>query len=329
MSEINADEIFAQFGLDTPATTIQVDQNVGSIQVGNSFQDIEAEEVAPNLLDAPVLTARTVEIIDEVLETIGEVSNEEPSVDTTFVVTPNPKEIVKEVSSRFSGATWYEEIQKANIILAGLGGIGSYVAFLLSRMQPAAIFLYDDDSVETVNLSGQLYGISHVGMSKVSAISSLIKDLSNYNTVFSCKQKFTETTEAGDIMICGFDNMLARKVFFTSWLEHVRNKPEEERNKCLFIDGRLSAEELQVYCLTGNDTYNIIRYKQEFLFSDSEADETVCSYKQTTYCANLIGSIIVNLFTNFIANKLNPVIPRGLPFITYYDASLMYFKTTD
>ena len=48
-------------------------------------------------------------------------------------------------TARFSSAVWYEEIQKKVIILAGLGGIGSYVAFLLARMKPRSLFLYDDD----------------------------------------------------------------------------------------------------------------------------------------------------------------------------------------
>lgn len=49
--------------------------------------------------------------------------------------------------------------------------------------------------------------------------------------------------------------------------------------------------------------------------------------KQTTYLACMIGSLMVNLFTNFIANSLNPVIPYDLPFFTEYDSQNMLFKT--
>jgi hypothetical protein len=95
----------------------------------------------------------------------------------------------------------------------------------------------------------------------------------------------------------------------------------------LFIDGRLAAESFQIFCIRGDDTVNIDRYEKEYLFSDEEAEAELCSYKQTSYCANMIGSYIVNLYTNFIANTLNPIIKRDLPFKTYYDASLMYLKT--
>ena len=128
-------------------------------------------------------------------------------------------------------------------------------------------------------------------------------------------------------MICGFDNMVARKVFFNSWHNHILDKPENERSKCLYLDGRLSMDTLQILCIRGDDQYNIERYEKEFLFADYEADTTVCSMKQTTYLACMIGSLMVNLFTNFIANSLNPIIPYDLPFFTEYDAQNMLFKT--
>lgn len=235
--------------------------------------------------------------------------------------------LVDEATSRFSSAIWYENIQKKTIILAGAGGIGSYVGFLLARMKPTSMFIYDDDNVEEANMSGQLYGINDIGIAKVFALSNMIRDYANYNSVFAIKEKFTEETEASDIMICGFDNMSARKLFFNKWVNHAQSKPEEERKDCLFIDGRLAAEEFQVLCIKGDDTFNIDRYQREFLFSDSEADETICSYKQTTFCANMIASYMVNLFVNFAANQCNPLIDRDLPFLTTYNAETMYLKT--
>ena len=235
--------------------------------------------------------------------------------------------LVDEATSRFSSAIWYENIQKKTVILAGVGGIGSYVGFLLARMKPASMFIYDDDIVETVNMSGQLYGQSDLGRPKVSALAEMIRNYADYSSVFAIKERFTEESEASDIMICGFDNMAARKLFFNKWVNHVQSKSEEERKNCLFIDGRLAAEEFQVLCIKGDDEYNINRYNNEFLFSDAEADETICSYKQTTFCANMIASYMVNLFVNFCANQCEPLIDRDLPFLTTYNAETMYLKT--
>lgn len=235
--------------------------------------------------------------------------------------------LVDESTSRFSSAIWYEAIQKKVILLAGVGGIGSYVGFLLARMKPAALFIYDPDIVETVNMSGQLYSMNDVGSPKVSALSEMISRYCDYGSTFAVPERFDESSEATDIMICGFDNMAARKIFFNKWLDHVRSKSEAERANCLYIDGRLAAEEFQVFCMRGDDEFNINRYRGEFLFSDVEADATVCSYKQTTFMANMIASVMVNLFVNFVANQCEPLIDRDLPFYTTYNAETMYYKT--
>lgn len=192
-------------------------------------------------------------------------------------------------------------------------------------MKPAQVFLYDDDVVETANLSGQAYSSSMVGRTKVDAMALLARDFSLYYGAATIPQRFTEDTPAGDIMICGFDNMDARRTFFKVWVNHLVNHPHPEN--CLFIDGRLALEEFQVFCMRGDDVYSIKRYQKDCLFKDYQAEGETCSMKQTTYCSNMIGSVIVNLFTNFVANSLSPLIERDLPFKTYYNASMMYFKT--
>ena len=231
-----------------------------------------------------------------------------------------------ETTSRFSSAVWFEEIQKKVVILAGVGGIGSYVGFLLARMKPRSLFIYDDDIVEFANMSGQLYSKEDVGRKKVDALASMVSKYAMYDSIFAIAERFTDNCEASDIMICGFDSMQARRTFFNKWLTHVSGKSAEDKKHCLFIDGRLAAEELQVFCIQGDDDYNINNYLNNFLFSDEEADATICSYKQTTFMANMIGSIIVNLFTNFVANEIVEGL-RDLPFMTSYEAESMMFKT--
>ena len=257
-------------------------------------------------------------------------SPEEPSPsqpqDDTILPTNSATFSIEEATSRFSGAEWFNEIQKARIIVAGLGGIGSWCAFQLARMKPASLCVYDDDVVEAVNMSGQFYGSDEFGLPKSDAIARIIQSYTHMDNLYAINEKFTEHSEAGDIMICGFDNMDARRTFFNAWQAHVWKKPEEERSKCLFLDGRLSMDTFQVLCITGDDTFNMERYRDEFLFRGAEADPTVCSMKQTTYLACMIGSYMVNMFTNFIANLIDPIIPYSLPFFTEYDAEHVIFK---
>lgn len=276
------------------------------------------EDIEP-LLDSTDLSPLSKEE-EELLAQIMEEAHSEIPVNSGSL-------FIDESTSRFSSAIWYEAIQKKTILLAGCGGIGSYCAFLLARMKPAALFIYDPDVVETVNMSGQLYSRGDIGVFKVQALFEMVNRYCDYNSIFAIPERFDESSDASDIMICGFDNMAARKIFFNKWLDHIRGKSEAERANCLYIDGRLAAEEFQVLCIKGDDEFNINRYEKEFLFLDLEAEETICSYKQTTFMANMIASVMVNLFVNFVANQCKPLIDRDLPFYTMYNAETMYYKT--
>lgn len=230
-------------------------------------------------------------------------------------------------TARFSGAEWYDAIRRSRIILAGVGGIGSWCALQIARMSPQTLVLYDDDKVEEVNMAGQLFSKNDFGKSKVDAISEKIAVYTSTNSVFAIPEKFTARSENGPIMMCGFDSMTARKIFFMKWLEGVHKADEGHKADCLFIDGRLSIDEFQVFCIRGDDEYNINLYAEKYLFSDAEAEQALCSMKQTTYLACMIGAVMVNLLTNFIANSLDPILPYDLPFLTQYDAQNMIFTT--
>lgn len=279
-------------------------------------------------------TAPDSEIPEETAETTVETPFEEPSEpeieeESPMEYLPNNPEslIVETATSRFSSAIWFENVKSKEIVLAGLGGIGSYVAFLLGRLQPYKLYLYDPDTVENANLSGQLYSAQHINNSKVNGISSQLCYYANFYNVSSSASYYKPSSVSRPVMICGFDNMEARKIFFQNWLNNQVSREYPE--KCLFIDGRLAAEEFQVLCIRGDDQYNIKRYQEEFLFSDEEAEPTICSYKQTTFMANMIASVMVNLFVNFVTNECDPIIQRDLPFFTSYRADNMYFKTVN
>ena len=266
------------------------------------------------------------------LEDLAE-QEEEREVDKTELPVPDNEEtykatnfIVRDETVRFSSAEWFKKTQEQSVLIAGVGGIGSWCALLIAKLHPKNIVLYDMDSVESVNLAGQLYSRRDLGLPKVEAIARTIEDYTNYGNIITCNARFTEHCSAEKIMICGFDNMDARKLFFFSWKKLVETLPEEERNQCLFIDGRLSAKELQIFCIVGDDSYSMQRYVNDYLFEDYEAEDEVCSFKQTAYMANMIGGLMTNLFVNFCANLCDLVMPRIIPFKTSYLTDNMFFK---
>ena len=252
--------------------------------------------------------------------------------DIRNIIPVNSRTISQNIAtSRFSSAEWYAKAREQYVVLAGIGGIGGYVGFLLARLGILQIIMYDPDTVGEENMSGQLYGRGDIGNSKVTALSTFLReyaDMSN-TSLIALNEPYESNSFTKNIMICGFDNMEARKTFFKAWKLHTMSKTDETKAECLFLDGRLSAEEFQIFCIKGNDEKAMEVYEKEWLFDDREAEETVCSYKQTTFCANMIASYMVNCFVNFIANQCGLIIDRDVPFKIYYDAKNMIFKVIE
>lgn len=232
---------------------------------------------------------------------------------------------VREELVRFSDAEWFNKVQEKVIVLAGVGGIGSNMAVILAKLNPSAIYIFDDDLVESFNLAGQFYSNEDIGKPKVEALAASVNKYTNYSSIFALNRRFMPGEEVvADIMICGFDNMRARKDFFAAWKSHVMALSEERRKDCLFIDGRLTADEFQIFCITGVDNFYMDNYVNNYLFNDYEAQRETCSYKQTGFLADMIGAFMVNLVVNFCANQVNPRRNMTLPFMTSYRSSMMF-----
>lgn len=293
-----------------------------NITVNQPLSDI-APEVIDHIIVAPV------EQEERVTESTDSMLSEEDQAFLDNVIKNQHQEIptidedYHDETARFSGAEWFNKIKEKVIIIGGAGGISSNTVFQLSRVHPRSIYIFDNDKVEEVNLAGQMFSINDIDAYKVEAIADTVRHYSKYEDIFALPELYTKDSFTSDIMICGFDNMNARKVFFNNWKKHVAM--QTDKSKCLYIDARLSFDTLQVFTITGTDTYNQDRYKNEFLFSDDEADETVCSLKQTTFMACMIASFIVNNVVNFCANEITPMI-KMLPFFIEYDCNTMYLK---
>lgn len=187
------------------------------------------------------------------------------------------------------------------------------------------MILIDDDTVENHNIGGQFYKVSQIGNLKVAAVRGNISEYSGVNNVETRAMRIDSNfpiREIPPIFICGFDNMVARKTAFSLWKQRIEPLSREERGKFLFVDGRLSLETLQILSFTGADDYYIKKYDLEYLFSDDQADSTQCSAKQTSYMANMIGSLIANVVVAFCYACL----PSGLPFMIEYNSDLFGFS---
>lgn len=238
--------------------------------------------------------------------------------------------------SRFKDAPWFPK-DETNVIVGGAGGIGSWLSLLLSRAGFYPI-VYDYDRLEEHNLAGQLYTKSdaEANILKVDALKGLCKNFADTDiTVMS--EKYTKDSMSHHYVCCAYDNMQARKETFEAWCNYVKEWQEEnlrlksledtgneimDQNIPVFIDGRLTAEQMQIFCVTPD---RIEEYKKH-LFDDSEVEDAPCTMKQTSHSAAMIASHMVGFFTNHITNNAEGDATRALPFFWEYFIPLNYIN---
>jgi hypothetical protein len=216
------------------------------------------------------------------------------------------------IRDRVKEAPWYNPNQRVTI--GGVGSIGSWLSFMIGRIINT-IYIYDFDKVEEHNLTGQLFGNAHIGLSKEEAVSNISK-IYNPSTDIIFRGKFEENSGVTPITFACFDNMLARKHMFESW--------KSLDSKELYIDGRLTAEQFWVYAVTPD---RIEKYENDFLPDDSEIPDLPCSFKSTTHISAMIASAMTVAFTNYTYNKKYGENILSLPFESKYIAPLNLYET--
>ena len=209
---------------------------------------------------------------------------------------------------RFQGLDWYSQDNAPVVVVGGAGGIGSWLSFFLARAN-FNVILSDFDTVEEHNIGGQLFKINQIGRYKAEAVGRNVSEFST-NTINAQIVKITEETATHEFMFSAFDNMDARRAMFKVW-----KRSWNSMNRPIFIDGRLNAEQFQIFCVTPE---NADVYERIHLFNDSEVEDAPCSAQQTTHTAAMIAGHMVGFFTNHITNINLRDEVREIPFMYEY-----------
>lgn len=221
--------------------------------------------------------------------------------------------------TRFKDAPWFPK-EDTEVIVGGAGGIGSWLVLLLTR---AGIIttVYDFDLYEEHNMGGQLCKATDIGKSKVWSLEETLTLFCGPHTTYMQNEAFTNDTMVHKYMFSAFDNIEARRTMFKKWSFTYRNDPT-----AIFIDGRLTMEQLQIFCVKGGDTENILKYEVEYLFDDKDVPELACTMKQTSHTAAMIASHMTAFFTNHLANVQTGDDARVLPFFWEYFVPIDYLN---
>ena len=115
-------------------------------------------------------------------------------------------------------------LSEGRVAIAGLGGLGSNVAYALARIGVGHLHLIDFDVVDITNLNRQQYFMEHLGMYKTDALKSLLLKINPYLDIQTDCVKVTEENIAAlfaaDDMICeAFDDPEAKAMLANGILE--------------------------------------------------------------------------------------------------------------
>jgi hypothetical protein len=218
--------------------------------------------------------------------------------------------VIDPIRARFKDAPWFKKIDDLTVMVGGAGGIGSWTSFLLARAG-FGIVTYDFDIIEEHNIGGQLYPRGNIGQSKINALEELISEFSDTNIV-GFNEAIDVDSPTHPFVVAAFDNMKAREIMFNSWVQMFGLD-----DTAIFIDGRLEAEFMKIYCVRGNDIPAQEKYRSE-LFTDAEVPDAPCTMRQTSHAAAMIASHIVGFFTNHITNVVEGEQIRRVPFSWEY-----------
>lgn len=95
------------------------------------------------------------------------------------MVLPSKEEIDATLSSRHTKA-FHDKVCKVKIGIAGLGGLGSNVAQMLTRVGISDLTIVDFDVVDLSNINRQNYYLDQIGMCKTDATEELLKRINPY-----------------------------------------------------------------------------------------------------------------------------------------------------
>lgn len=231
---------------------------------------------------------------------------------------------MEDQNNRFKDLPWFEQTKSTGVILAGCGGIGSWLAYLLIKSNISSLIVYDPDTVSNHNLGGQLLYNNEATISenKIDSILNVLKNTSTssfardlYVRVKPHRTRINSTKLSDSVKVLKQQNF-CNKIIIASAVDNMETRRElsrtclelfEEDIQLMFIDGRLLAEDFQIYtALTQSQTS---RYITETLFDDSLVEEGPCSARQTAFASAMIASRMCSFILNFISDDPMKSIP--------------------
>jgi len=133
---------------------------------------------------------------------------------------------------RCMGAVWFPYTSQQEVLIVGAGGLGSFIALAISRLG-SDLIIFDSDSYDYTNLTGQLAKIEDVGINKAVAIKKSLLGFSPDCKINAIGEMYDSNSMTCPITIAAPDNNATRKLVFEKWMAQNWENPY-----AIFLDGK-------------------------------------------------------------------------------------------
>ena len=178
-----------------------------------------------------------------------------------------------------------------NVVVVGLGNIGSHTALTLTRLGVQSFILYDHDKVEPHNLSSQGYDVNDLSEWKGLALRKKMEAMNPQIRVLSqhCKYEGGQLISgAPSIFIIAVDSMEEREKIY-------RGMKKSKASFDLLIDARVGGGQLEIYSCTTLDIWNKT-------FVSSPAPDP-CGGRFICYTSVATAALITNQVKRFLKGE--------------------------
>lgn len=120
----------------------------------------------------------------------------------------------------------HKKVKSGKVAIAGLGGLGSNIAVMLTRIGVGQLLLVDFDIVEPSNLNRQSYYVSHLGLPKTIALKKQLEEINPFIKIETQNVRITEENVVDlfngyDIICEAFDKPDAKSILVNTALDQL------------------------------------------------------------------------------------------------------------
>lgn len=187
-----------------------------------------------------------------------------------------------------------EHTSRYDVTMIGTGGIGAATALALAKLGIPRFYLYDDDSIEDLNIPTQLLKISDIGKDKAVSVGHMLKEFSDeVSGTATVARVVSETILPGSkIVISSVDSISSRKAI---WEAVIANRGK------WYLDARMGAEVFQLYTV---DTAQPDWYVEHLsTLDEANVPEEPCTAKATIYTAFIAAGHIAHQVKRIIMGQ--------------------------